>query len=673
MNRPRWVSFVSAGLVLIASGLLISRAQDQSTAVVVDQLPVAHGDCTFFGADREKSVRLALRAKGRNSAADYMLSNLTEQVVHELGYVPPGGPTYTYDQSQATGSIDSYIWADFQAHGITPAPATTDWEFVRRITLDLTGRIPTPQAVLTFVANSDAQKRAKLVDQLLAAPEWTDKWTVFYSDLFKNTVNFPSTGLNRFAAGRNAFYQYIHDSLANGKPYNQMASELLSVTATNTYQTGHANWLVGGWISNGPVQDTTDQMAANVADTFLGITHVNCLLCHNGRGHLDSLSLWGGNTTRYQGWQLASYLSHTQIARGYPDPTNTNVYYWSLQDNTKGFTNDYALNTTTGNRPARVAPSGCKSGQPCFYVQPQYIFNGDTPKIGENYRVALARDVTGDFQFARAAVNYMWAYFFGQGIVDPPDTFDPARLDPNNPPPAPWTLQPSNPKLLNALATHFIQSGYNVKALMREIVTSNTYQLSSRYPGSWSAEYQNYFARKYVRRLWSEEVADAIMQSSGTFPTYKYTGFTDVGYPLVSYMMQLPDVVNAPSDSTMSGFLDSFLRGNRDDQPRKQDGSILQALNLMNNNIVESRLATTGATASQLIVKNLSLGNTDLVNTLFLNILSRYPSPAETNQALCALGTAAGGLSCPVPANRTSALQDLVWSLYNKVDFVFNY
>jgi len=668
MNRPRWVSFVSAGFVLIASGLLISRAQDQSTAVVADQLPVAHGECTFFGAEREKSVRLALRAKGRSAAADYILSNLTEQVVHELGYVPPGSPTYTYDQSQATGSIDSYIWADFQAHGITPAPATTDWEFIRRITLDLTGRIPTPQAVLAFVANTDPQKRTKLVDQLLAAPEWVDKWTVFYSDLFKNTVNFPSTGLNRFAAGRNAFYQYIHDSLANGKAYNQMASELLSVTADNTYQTGHANWLVGGWISNGPVQDTTDQMAANVADTFLGITHVNCLLCHNGRGHLDSLSLWGGSTTRYQGWQLASYLSHTQLARGYPDPTNTNVYYWSVQDNTKGFTTDYALNTTTGNRPARVAPTGCKSGQPCFYVQPQYIFNGDTPKLGESYRVALARDITGDFQFARAAVNYMWAYFFGQGIVDPPDTFDPARLDPNNPPPAPWTLQPSNPKLLNALATHFIQSGYNVKALMREIVTSNTYQLSSRYPGTWKADYQNYFARKYVRRLWSEEVADAIMQSSGTFPTYKYTGFTDVGYPVVSYMMQLPDVVGAPSDGTMSGFLDSFLRGNRDDQPRKQDGSILQALNLMNNNIVESRLATTGTTPSQLIVKNLTLSNADLVNTLFINILSRYPSPAENTQALCALGT-----GCATPANRTSAVQDLVWSLYNKVDFVFNY
>jgi hypothetical protein len=289
--------------------------------------------------------------------------------------------------------------------------------------------------------------------------------------------------------------------------------------------------------------------------------------------------------------------------------------------------------------------------------------------------VAVAREVTGDFQFARAAVNYLWAYFFGQGIVDPPDAFDPARLDPNNPPPAPWTLQPSNPKLLNALATHFIQSGYNVKALMREIVVSNTYQLSSRYPGTWNASYQPYFARKYVRRLWAEEAVDAVMQSSGTFPTYKYTGFTDAGYPQISYMMQLPDVANGPDDGNTRTFLDSFLRGNRDDQPRKQDGSILQALNLLNSQVVEQRLQTTGATASQLIVKNLSLSNTDLVNTLFLTILSRYPSATEGPQALCALGTPTQGtgLTCPAPGNRTAAVQDLVWSLYNKVDFIFNY
>ena len=363
----------------------------------------------------------------------------------------------------------------------------------------------------------------------------------------------------------------------------------------------------------GPTQDIMDQMTASTFDTFLGMTHVNCLLCHNGRGHLDSINLWATSTTRYQAWQLASYMSRTSTARTPVDPSNNNIYYWCLLNNQKNFTTDYTLNTLTGNRPARVAPAGCKAGQPCYTVPPQYILNGASPKPGEDYRAALARSITGDFQFARATVNYLWAYFFGRGIVDPPDTFDPARLDPDNPPPDPWTLQPSNARLLNALAQHFIDSGFNVKALMREIVNSDTYQLSSRYPGQWNAAWEPYFARKFVRRLWGEEVIDGVVQSSGSIPctTVSVGRLYRSGLhrdrldrsqhgDRPSYAMQFPDVIN--TEGTTNAFLDSFLRGNRDDQPRRTDGSILQALNLMNASLIESKFALTGATASPLMV-----------------------------------------------------------------------
>jgi hypothetical protein len=642
-----------------------------------DQLMIDHSNCSYFGADRDKVTEASLRAKGIYRS--HVLSTLTSEVQRGMNYVPPGSPTYTFNETHAAGSIDSYIYADFKTNNITPAPMTTDWEFVRRVTLDLTGRIPTPQAVLSFVASTDPNKRANYVETLLAAPQWVDKWTMFYGDLFKNTPVYNTTGLNRFAQGRNAFYQYIHDSLAADKPYNQIATDLITAANADSYTNGPVNWLVGGYISSGPGtgQDTFDQMTANIADTFLGNTYVNCLLCHNGAGHLTGINLWGSQTTRYQAWQLSSFVSHTMPAAVKYDPTNTNVYYWSLEDNTKGFTTDYALDTTSGNRPARVAPAGCKSGQPCYYVPPQYIFNGNSPAPGQAYRTALANNITGDIQFARAAVNYLWAYFFGQGIVDPPDTFDPARLDPNNPPPAGWTLQPTNANLLNALATHFVQNGYDLKATMREIVNSQTYQLSSRYNGTWNEAWDNYFARKYVRRLWSEEVHDAVTLSSGLFPSaknasgvvvpgYTMTGFTDStgGYPQVVWAMQLPDVVSAPGDSVASPFMDTFLRGNRDDQPRKQDGSILQALNLMNSSFVEARLAYTGSATSPLIVNNLTQTNANLVNTLFLAILSRYPTTQETTTALASLAGA---------SNRSQAVQDLVWSLYNKVDFVFNY
>ena len=653
MRLRHWIPIVG-GVSLLVSGILAIEAQEN---------PIP-SECSFFGADREKLSDAALKATGHSRL--HRLSDLTGKVVAQLSYVPPGSPTYGFDQANAPGSIDSYIYADFQAQGITPAPMTTDWEFVRRVTLDLTGRIPAASDVLSFVNDTTSGKRAKLIDQLLASPQWVDKWTMFYGDLFQNTVTRPSTGVNRFPQGRNAFYQYIHDSLANGKSYAQMASELIGAQGGNSYSDGTLNYLVGSYVSNGPVQDTFDAETAGVADTFLGITYVNCLLCHNGRGHLDQINLWGSTVTRYQGWELASFMAHTQPARTPVTSGNNNIYYWSLQNNTKGYTLDYTLNTTSGNRPPRTAPAGCKSGQPCYYVPPQYIFNGASPSPGQDYRTALAGQVTGDFQFARAAVNYVWAQFFGMGIVDPPDTFDLARLDPNNPPPAPWTLQPTNAKLLNALATHFIQSNYDLRALMREITNSQTYQLSSRYNGTWNAAWEPYFARKYVRRLWAEEAVDGILQSSGYMPGFKVTNFTDQGFSVPTYTMQLPDTVGVPDDGNTRTMLDTFLRGNRDDQPRRSDGSILQALNLMDGPVVESRLAYTGTAAAPLITQNLNLDNQSLVNTLFLNILSRYPSNDELNTAMSKLP--AGSSTA-----RTQAVQDLVWSLYNKVDFLFNY
>lgn len=657
MQFPRFLPATCGLTLLLGSCLVAVHADDENSTPT---------SCTYFGAEREKFVALALAAMGKRG--NHTLSETTSRVRAMISYTPPGGPSYTYGQS-GQGSIDSYIWADFQKNGIAPAPLTSDWEFIRRVTLDLTGRIPALSTVLSFVADTTPNKRAKMIDQLLASSQWVDKWTMFYGDLFQNTVVKNTTGVDRFAQGRNAFYQYIHDSLANAKPYNQMATDLIGSLSANSYTDGPPNWLIGAYISNGPVQDTFDQETANVADVFLGNTYVNCLLCHSGAGHLTNVNLWGSGITRYQAWQMSSYMSHTQLSHTPVNPSNTNVYYWSIADNTKGYTNDYALNTTSGNRPARQPPAGCKSGQTCNYAAPQYIFTGDAPHSGESYRAALAREVTGDFQFARAAVNYVWAHFFGMGIVDPPDTFDPERLDPNNPPPAPWTLQPTNAALLNALATHFIQNGYDLRALMREIANSQTYQLSSAYPGTWNAAWEPYFARKYVRRLWGEEVHDAVAQSSGLIPNYSYTGFTDSGYSKFSYAMQLPDVTGPTLDGTAgagnaSNMLDYFLRVNRDDQPRKSDGSILQALSMMNNPFVEARLQYTGSAAAPLIAQNLSLSNTNLIDTLFLNILSRYPTSQEIATATASLGSA---------SNRSQAVQDLVWSLYNKVDFIFNY
>jgi hypothetical protein len=654
MTRQRLVCTLSGIFILSASGLILSRADDSLPDD--SQLPVAHAECTAFGGGREKMVNSALRSV---SASQHYLSVTTGQVVRAMTADAPVKRTKSFDQSNPLGTIDSYLYADMQAQGVQPADLTTDWEFIRRATLDLTGRIPTPTRVLAFVNDATPDKRAKLVEELLASPQWVDKWTMYFGDLYQNTDQRPSTSLRRFPAGRNAFYMWIHDSLNSGKPYDQMATEMITATGSNSYTKGELNWILNGYITGGPQQDITDSMATNVSEVFLGISHMNCLLCHNGRGHLDQLSLWGSQTTRYQAWDFASFLSKTTYQRVNYDPNNRNNYYWGVTDTVN---HDYQLGTTTGNRPARAIAPPCVANKPC-YVPPMYIFNNSKPNSGENYRVALARMITADPQFARAAVNYIWAQFFGRGMVDPPDQFDPARLDPDNPPDAPWTLQPSNPRLLNAMAKRFADTGFDLKTLMRDIVNSNAYQLTSEYNGQWNIAWEPLFARKFVRRLWGEEIHDAVVQSSGVMPSYKVTGFSDIGFPNIAFAMQLPDTVNVPG-GTATTFLDNFFRGNRDDQPRRADGSILQALGLMNDNFIMTRIDPGGANANQLLAQNLRKPNDQLINALYLGVLSRYPSDAEMKAAQTVL-TAAGSQA----AGGTS----LLWSLYNKVDFVFNY
>ena len=614
-------------------------------------------NCLFFGAGRGNFKFLlqpddpSLGQSGRGGR--HSRSELTQQVMRvvESNYVPGASRNRAGHDVQALGTIDSYIFGALQDAGVPPANPTTDAEFIRRVTLDLTGRIPTASRVTAFLNDTSANKRASLIEELLASSQYVDKWTMFFGDLLKN--NSTNTQIRRFPQGRDAFYQYIKASIAADKPYDQMAREIISAQGDNSYDPaqGQINWLAGGVVTGGPVQDIWDQQAANISDAFLGIFHMNCLLCHNGRGHLTSLSLWGGATTRYQAWQFSSFLSHTYTSRT-PTPAAVlgNPYYWGLSDDTR-YKTDYPLNTTTGNRPARQ-PTG-----PEKTVAPLYFFNGSAPAAGTDYRAALGQYVTSDFQFARAAVNYVWEQLFSLGLVSPSDQFDPARLDPDNPPPAPWTLQPSNARLLNALAQDFIDKKYSIKSLVREIVNSQAYQLSARYDeSSWNPAWETLYARKLVRRLWSEEIHDSIALSSNLVPSYN---IADLG--TVSWAMQFPETFAMPTGgSPVTPFLDAFLRGNRDDEPRRGDGSISQALGLMNDPFVMSRVQASG---SSLLAQNINLPDGQMVTNLFLAVLSRYPTSAEMATALKNLQSGA----------RATEAVNLVWQLYNKVDFMFNY
>lgn len=636
--------FVTAAVLAVSAGFWAAnaRAEDET-----GEAP--HAECTFFSPAGEK-FRLALPGRKQDGEA----GRLTELVTARLGAkaMVAGAPKARNAAPDST--IDRHIFQALEEAGVAPAGPATDVEFARRVTLDLTGRIPTVERLLAFLNDGSPNKREKLVDELLASDEWVDRWTMFLGDLLRNTERINSQGVVRYAQGRNAFYNWIRASVAANHPWNRIANDIIAAKGKNSWDDGEAaiNWLVGGIVSGGPQQDIWDQQAANVAETFLGIGHMNCVLCHDGRGHLDSLSLWGKSATRYSAWGLAAFFSRTTQSRTPAVAGQSQPYYWAVNDNMAANAANYRLNTTTGNRPARRAIGSVTE------VKPVYPFSGNSPKPGENYREALAREVTSDFQFARAMVNRIWKEFFVIALVEPVDQFDPARLDPDNPPPEPWKLQPSNPRLLNALAQEFIDGGYDLKKLMRQIVTSRAYQLSSRYPGTWNPAWDKLYARKLVRRLWAEELHDAIVQASNVYPSYRIAdGWT------VRWAMQLPEPRNLPGGST-TAFLDSFLRGNREDQERRLEGSPSQALSLMNDPFVVTRTRVQGSGASaSLLARYINGPDDQLVQGLFLTVLSRYPTEEERQFALSLLKS----------GNRTQQAENLLWSLFNKVDFIFNY
>ncbi len=657
---------------------------------ITRDLGVPHSACSFFGEDREDFFKTGL---GAQLMAMTARSQLTTQVAAALspGSFPNRSRARAFEQSidrlENSGTIDGFIFAELKRRAIPAAPLTTDAEFLRRVTLDLTGRIPTQEEVVAFLSDSSADKRPRAIERLLGTTQWADRWAMFFGDLYRNTI--ATSQVNRFVDGRDAFHLFLRDSLRQNKPYDQMAREILAAEGTGdgrTYPESYssfeqfrsvtedyranpvkptaAGYIIGGLTTGGPIQDTYDALAVATARDFLGISHMDCILCHDGAGHLNDLSVWGTSAKRQQGWQLSAFFSDVWLARprrqdipAGPDGQVPRARYWIVTQNPRRA--EYRLGTTTGNRPARLVSDNGEQ-----VATPRYPFGGGGVGSGESQRQALGRLVTADRQFARAIVNYVWAQFFGPGIVEPADQFDLARLDPANPPAAPWTLQPSHPELLEFLAQSFVENEFDLQWLMRQITNSETYQLSSRYDAAWNPAYERYFARHQVRRLSAEQIHDAVVLATGVtipFPISPALG-------AVVFAMQFPDVQFTPAPirgtaihENTAALLDSFFRGDRDETTRSSETSILQPLNLMNNVMVTGRVQNSSSEGA--LAQILPQSDDVVVRALYLRTLARFPSPQEL----------AAGVATLQNGDRGKGAEDLLWSLLNKMDFIFNY
>ncbi|PWU06716.1 MAG: hypothetical protein C5B51_11700 [Terriglobia bacterium] len=540
--------------------------------------------------------------------------------------------------------IDDFVFGRMAADGVTPAQPASDADFLRRVSLDLTGRIPAPERVDAFLQDSDPAKRARLIDDLMASEAFVDNWTLFYANLFQVTSNYYNyISIN----GRNKFNGYLREFIQNDRSYRDVARELISAAGDAT-AIGPVNFSVRSYQQGDPIQDSWDNLTDAITVAFLG-TKTICISCHDGRAHLEQINLFLSTHKRNQFWQQAAFLSRTQFDILPLDAFHQQMRSIVADRSTGGYSAVVNANNP-GQRPARF-------GGP---YTPAYIYTGEAPKA-DAWRSELARIVTNDRQFARAAVNYLWHHMFTVGIVEPPDGWDLARIDPANPP-ADGYVQPANPALIEALATEFIQSNYSVRHMLRLMAASNAYQLSSNYDGGWNPAYEPYFAKHFSRRLSAEELYDAISDATMTTVPLFVAGYDQPVY----HAGQLPDPTEPRSNGQVQNFLANFGRGNYWTVARNSNSSLLQVLYLMNDFFINYRTFGTGNGSWDTRVALLMQSTPDdksAVRQLFLASLGRPPSDAEAAVAMKGRAT----------LSRDQWLSDVQWALLNKLDFLFNH
>lgn len=543
--------------------------------------------------------------------------------------------------------IDEELFGRLQQEKIPVAPRTTDEEFVRRIYLDLVGRIPTPFEFRTFLENRSLQRRDELIERLLYSEEFVYRWASYFMDTFQ--IARTATNVTLQTNGRNAMWDYLVGAIGSGKSYREIATEMMTADGNN-FTNGAGNWVARSITPGGPVQDRYDTMLVMNAGTFLGLGHYDCIACHDGRGKMEQLSLWGRGVPRIEAYRMAAFFSRlgiTQVAQPMELSGSFNI--------TTATTGSYNLNTNFGNRPNRVRV-GTQTA-----VTPEYR-NGAVPGATDNWRAFFAKQVVADPMFSKNLANRLFKHFFVLGLVEPVDGLDPARLDPDVTPADPWTHQTVHVKLLARMAQYLTDNDYNLREFMRLLVSSNAYQMSSRYDGAeWKTTYAPFYARHLARRMEAEEIHDTLSQASGNWQNYTILGFGET----VQRAWRMPDASEPSSNGGVRTFLDNFLRGNRSSQLRRQDGSILQQLSLMNDTVVRDRIRTSSSPNVRALVSNTDLSF--VAEELFLLYLGRLPMDAERSKAVAHLSKAT------TTAARTTAIEDLAWALVNRTDFIFSY
>jgi len=591
-------------------------------------------------SDVPAAVHAPLFRKKANDAG-----NLTERLASGLPKGLAGAPV------PYRSFIDEEVFGKMKRDGVPNAPLSTDEEFIRRVKLDVTGRIPSPAELREFLADKSPDKRARLIDKLVGSPEFVDKWSYFFMDVLRAN--------GKMARGHFLFQYNLKESLAADRPYNDWAASLIAASAKSNFVVAAANPIVREHVEGKPGEeengddlrkvqqvDTHDELTILLGKLFLGM-NLSCISCHDGKGRLDKVNVYLSTRKRSDFFQQAAFWGQTRYIP-HVEKANAVMGHFLVDDYAKGY-------DTKADSMLRMTRYGGPNN-------PKFLLTNETPAPDKLPREELARMLTTHPQFARAAVNMFWAKLMGIGIVDPYDEFDLARQDPNNLP-AGWDLQPSHPELLSKLAVYFRENDHSIHKLFKLICNSSAYQLSSRYPGEWNDTYTRYYARKYARMLTAEELHDAIATATerpGKFPmrAKREDGTYDGTGTVLTMAMQ----VSVPSPTgELKSFLQAFGESNRGAPPKAPSPSPLQPILMMRSPVVNDRVLAAKDSRVQRLLDSYK-ENDKVVEELFVATISRPPLPAEKSLALAAM-----------EKNRIEGAQNVQWALLNLSEFLYNF
>ena len=523
--------------------------------------------------------------------------------------VPLGAPVG--DLPPANNFIDELVFKKLQTVGIPPSGICDDPTFIRRVTLDIAGRLPTKAETLEFIEDKNPDKRNVLIDRLLASTDYADYFANKWAALLRNKRNN-----GRETRGTYAFHGWIRDSLHRNKPYDQFVREVLAASG-DIDQNPPVAWYR-------QVRDSKAQME-DTAQLFLG-TRLQCAQCHH-----HPFERWSQND--YYGF--TAFFSRVG-RKGGSMPGEEVIYHQRGK-----------ASATNPKNKVSLAPAGLGS-------QPVTLPPDDDPR----HALVDWMIQPGNPFFARSLVNRYWKHFFNRGLVEPEDD-----MRDTNP--------PTNPELLEALASSFVESGYDMKKLVRAICRSRTYQLSAM-PNEYNAVDKHHYSRFYPRRLTAEVLLDAIDDVTGT-----QTGFG--GLPSGVRAVQLPD----NSFNSSSYFLTVFGRpdaASACECERSQDASLAQSLHLLNSKGIQDKLTADNGMAKLLAIKTDKDDKANITELYYL-ALSRPPTENEIGLATEYLARPPrvrkdkdGKEIKPDPAQaKREAYEDIVWALINTKEFLFNH